>query len=159
MRGMEFGGDDVKSYGIAASQSYNSPEGAIMTFQILEGEAQVVQIMLKPQEKFIAKHAFMYFMFGSIEMENTYVPENEGSSSDGFVGNVAPFAMKLGSSMNGTKVGRFRSNRGNEGFVIETCALNSERWKWKFEGFGRKMGVKLKRRWVKIEVQTSHDEG
>ncbi|CAL0312309.1 unnamed protein product [Lupinus luteus] len=93
---------------------YQSPEDAIIPFQILGGEAQVVQIMLKPQEKVIAKPGSMCFMSGSIEMENAYLPENEGGSwqwlfgktitnivlrnsgpSDGFVGIAAPSFARI----------------------------------------------------------------
>ncbi|KAG6427765.1 hypothetical protein SASPL_112012 [Salvia splendens] len=39
---------------------YQSPQDAVTPFQILGGEAQIVQVMLKPQEKVIAKpgHCF-----------------------------------------------------------------------------------------------------
>ncbi|KAE9613792.1 hypothetical protein Lal_00016024 [Lupinus albus] len=93
---------------------YQSPEDAITPFQILGGEAQVVQIMLKPQEKVIAKPGSMCFMSGSIEMENAYLPENEGGSwqwlfgktitnivlrnsgpGDGFVGIAAPSFARI----------------------------------------------------------------
>ncbi|KAG6782376.1 hypothetical protein POTOM_011775 [Populus tomentosa] len=56
---------------------YQSHHGAVIPFQILGGEAQMVQIMLKPQEKIIAKPGSMCFMSGSIEMENVLIPENE----------------------------------------------------------------------------------
>ncbi|OIW10359.1 hypothetical protein TanjilG_28110 [Lupinus angustifolius] len=93
---------------------YQSPEDAIIPFQILGGEAQVVQIMLKPQEKIIAKPGSMCFMSGSIEMENAFLPENEGGSwqwlfgktitsivlrnsgaIDGFVGIAAPSFARI----------------------------------------------------------------
>ncbi|KAJ4712714.1 Tryptophan RNA-binding attenuator protein-like [Melia azedarach] len=93
---------------------YQSPQDAVIPFQILGGEAQVVQIMLKQQEKVIAKPGSMCFMSGSIEMENVYVPENEvgmwqwlfGKSitsvvlhnpgpSDGFVGITAPSPARI----------------------------------------------------------------
>ncbi|KAE8055870.1 hypothetical protein FH972_012684 [Carpinus fangiana] len=93
---------------------YQSPQDAVIPFQILGGEAQVVQIMLKPQEKIIAKPGSMCFMSGSIEMENVFVPENEvgmwqwlfGKSvssivfcnpgpSDGFVGIAAPSLARI----------------------------------------------------------------
>ncbi|GLT49156.1 hypothetical protein SLA2020_227340 [Shorea laevis] len=57
--------------------AYQSPQDTVIPFRILGGEAQVVQIILKPQERVIAKPGSMCFMSGSIEMENTYVPENE----------------------------------------------------------------------------------
>ncbi|CAL0313752.1 unnamed protein product [Lupinus luteus] len=93
---------------------YQSPEDAIIPFQILGGEAQVVQIMLKPHEKVIAKPGSMCFMSGSIEMEKAYLPENEGGlwqwlfgktiasivlcnsgPSDGFVGIAAPSFARI----------------------------------------------------------------
>ncbi|KAK9274952.1 hypothetical protein L1049_022209 [Liquidambar formosana] len=93
---------------------YQSPQDAMIPFQILGGEAQVVQIMLKPQEMVIAKPGSMCYMSGSIEMENTYLPENEagmwqwlfGKSvssivlrnpgpSDGFVGIAAPSLARI----------------------------------------------------------------
>lgn len=93
---------------------YQSPQDNVIPFQILGGEAQVVQIMLKPQEKVIAKPGSLCFMSGSIEMENTYIPENEvgvwhwlfGKSivnvgfrnpgpNDGFVGIAAPSLARI----------------------------------------------------------------
>uniref|UniRef100_A0A1J3GVU2 Uncharacterized protein n=1 Tax=Noccaea caerulescens TaxID=107243 RepID=A0A1J3GVU2_NOCCA len=93
---------------------YQSQEDTITPFQILGGEAQVVQIMLKPQEKVIAKPGSMCYMSGSIEMENTYTPEQEvgvvqwilGKSvssvalrntgqNDGFVGIAAPSLARI----------------------------------------------------------------
>ncbi|XP_027335781.1 uncharacterized protein LOC113849801 [Abrus precatorius] len=93
---------------------YQSPQDAIIPFQILGGEAQVVQIMLKPQEKIIAKPGSMCFMSGSVEMENAYLPENEvgmwqwlfgktiasivlrnAGPSDGFVGIAAPYFARI----------------------------------------------------------------
>ncbi|XP_042054628.1 uncharacterized protein LOC121799352 isoform X1 [Salvia splendens] len=56
---------------------YQSPQDAVTPFQILGGEAQIVQVMLKPQEKVIAKPGSMCYMSGSIQMENVYMPENE----------------------------------------------------------------------------------
>ncbi|KAL7165063.1 hypothetical protein ACSBR2_040865 [Camellia fascicularis] len=93
---------------------YQSPQDAVIPFQILGGEAQIVQIMLKPQEKVIAKPGSMCYMSGSIQMENVYVPENEAGmwqwlfgksvtsmvllntgSSDGFVGIAAPSLARI----------------------------------------------------------------
>ncbi|CAN6915542.1 hypothetical protein Bca4012_088463 [Brassica carinata] len=93
---------------------YQSQEDTVTPFQILGGEAQVVQIMLKPQEKVIAKPGSMCYMSGSIEMENTYTPEQEvgvvqwvlGKSvssvllrntgqTDGFVGIAAPSLARI----------------------------------------------------------------
>ncbi|KAH0643632.1 hypothetical protein KY289_034606 [Solanum tuberosum] len=56
---------------------YQSPQDAVTPFQILGGEAQIVQIMLKPQERIIAKPGSMCYMSGSIQMENVYATENE----------------------------------------------------------------------------------
>uniref|UniRef100_A0A5B7ALE8 Uncharacterized protein n=1 Tax=Davidia involucrata TaxID=16924 RepID=A0A5B7ALE8_DAVIN len=93
---------------------YQSPQDAVIAFQILGGEAQIVQVMLKPQEKVIAKPGSMCYMSGSIQMENVYVPENEAGmwqwlfgksmtsivllntgSSDGFVGIAAPSLARI----------------------------------------------------------------
>ncbi|KAJ6695994.1 BIOGENESIS PROTEIN-RELATED [Salix koriyanagi] len=93
---------------------YQSHQGAVVPFQILGGEAQVVQIMLKPQEKIIAKPGSMCFMSGSIEMENVLIPENEvgvwqwffgkavtsvifrnPGPSDGFVGIATPSLARI----------------------------------------------------------------
>ncbi|KAA3475836.1 DNA topoisomerase 4 subunit B [Gossypium australe] len=93
---------------------YQSQQDAVIPFQILGGEAQIVQIMLKPQEKVIAKPGSMCFMSGSVEMENTYVPEHEvgmwqwlfgksitsialrnPDSNDGFVGIAAPSLARI----------------------------------------------------------------
>lgn len=93
---------------------YQSPQDAVIPFQILGGEAQVVQIMLKPQEKVIARPGSMCFMSGSMEMENIYIPENEvgmwqwlfgktitsvvlcnPGPSDGFVGIAAPSLARI----------------------------------------------------------------
>ncbi|KAL1548974.1 hypothetical protein AAHA92_17141 [Salvia divinorum] len=93
---------------------YQSPQDAVTPFQILGGEAQIVQIMLKPQEKVIAKPGSMCYMSGSIQMENVYMPENEAGvwqwvlgktvtsivlqstgSTDGFVGIAAPTLARI----------------------------------------------------------------
>ncbi|XP_052201465.1 uncharacterized protein LOC127807555 [Diospyros lotus] len=93
---------------------YQSLQEAVTPFQILGGEAQIVQIMLKPQEKVIAKPGSMCYMSGSIQMENVYIPENEAGlwqwlfgksvtsmvlhntgSSDGFVGIAAPSLARI----------------------------------------------------------------
>lgn len=93
---------------------YQSPQDAITPFQILGGEAQVVQIMLKPQENVIARPGSICFMSGSVEMENVYGPENEvgvwqwlfGKSvnsvvlcnrgtADGFIGIAAPSLSRI----------------------------------------------------------------
>ncbi|XP_010481333.1 PREDICTED: uncharacterized protein LOC104760152 [Camelina sativa] len=93
---------------------YQSQQDTVTPFQILGGESQVVQIMLKSEEKVIAKPASMCYMSGSIEMENTYTPEQEvgvlqwllGKSvtsvllrntgqTDGFVGIAAPYLARI----------------------------------------------------------------
>ncbi|CAK9173263.1 unnamed protein product [Ilex paraguariensis] len=93
---------------------YQSPQEAVTPFQILGGEAQIVQIMLKPQEKVIARPGSMCYMSGSIEMENVFAPEIEAGvwqwlfgksvssivlsnvgSSDGFVGIAAPSLARI----------------------------------------------------------------
>lgn len=86
----------------------------MVPFQILGGEAQVVQIMMKPQEKVTAKPGSMCYMSGSIQMENVYLPENEigmwqwffgksatsivllnSGTTDGFIGIAAPSVAKI----------------------------------------------------------------
>ncbi|XP_068650572.1 uncharacterized protein [Aristolochia californica] len=93
---------------------YQSQQATLTPFQILGGEAQVVQIMLKPQEKVIAKPGSMCYTSGSVQMDNVYVPENEGGiwqwlfgrtmtsvilfntgTSDGFVGIAAPSLARI----------------------------------------------------------------
>ncbi|KAH8521313.1 hypothetical protein H0E87_002382 [Populus deltoides] len=93
---------------------YQNHQDAVIPFQIFGGEAQVVQIMLKPQEKVIAKPGSMCFMSGSIEMENVFIHENEvgvwqwffgkavtsvvfhnPGPSDGFVGIAAPSLARI----------------------------------------------------------------
>ncbi|XP_009393030.2 uncharacterized protein LOC103978819 isoform X3 [Musa acuminata AAA Group] len=54
---------------------YQSSQAAVTAFQILGGESQIVQIMLKAQEKLIAMP--VYYISGSIQMDNNYIPENE----------------------------------------------------------------------------------
>ncbi|CAI0413194.1 unnamed protein product [Linum tenue] len=86
----------------------------MIPFQILGGEAQVVQIKLKPQEFVIIRPGAMCFMSGSVEMVNIFMPENEvgmwhwlfgktitsvvirnTGSSDGFVGIAAPSLARI----------------------------------------------------------------
>ncbi|XP_077245243.1 uncharacterized protein LOC143885123 isoform X2 [Tasmannia lanceolata] len=93
---------------------YQTPQAAVIPFQILGGEAQIVQIMLKPQEKVIARPGSMCYTSGSIQMENVYIPENEGGMwqwlfgrsvtsvvllnpgpHDGFVGIAAPSLARI----------------------------------------------------------------
>ncbi|KAI4303264.1 hypothetical protein MLD38_038914 [Melastoma candidum] len=93
---------------------YQSPRDEMIPFQILGGEAQVVQIMLKPQEKVSARPGSMCFTSGAIEMDNTYAPENDlgvwqwlswkkitsiilrnSGPADGFVGIGAPSLSRI----------------------------------------------------------------
>lgn len=93
---------------------YQSPQAAVMPFQILGGEAQIVQIMLKPNEKVVAKPGSMCYMSGSIKMENVYLHENDGGMwqwlfgksmtsivfynsgpDDGYVGIAAPSPSRI----------------------------------------------------------------
>lgn len=93
---------------------YQSPQDALTPFQILGGEAQIVQIMLKPGEKIVAKPGSMCYMSGSVQMDNIYAPENEAGvwqwlfgksvtnivlhntgSTDGFVGIAAPSLARI----------------------------------------------------------------
>ncbi|KAF6140004.1 hypothetical protein GIB67_020395 [Kingdonia uniflora] len=93
---------------------YQSPQSDVIPFQILGGEAQIVQIMLKPQEKVTAKPGSMCYMSGSIKMENIYLHENDGGMwqwlfgknvtsiffhnpgpTDGFVGIAAPSLARI----------------------------------------------------------------
>ncbi|CAA2973885.1 Mitochondrial biogenesis AIM [Olea europaea subsp. europaea] len=93
---------------------YQSPQDAVTPFQILGSEAQIVQIMLKPQEKVIAKPGTICYMSGSVQMENIYAPENEAGvlqwifgksvtsivlhnkgSADGFVRIAAPSLARI----------------------------------------------------------------
>ncbi|CAA3006551.1 Tryptophan RNA-binding attenuator -like [Olea europaea subsp. europaea] len=93
---------------------YQSPQDAVTPFQILGSEAQIVQIMLKPQEKVVAKPGSMCYMSEFIQMENVYAPENEAGvwqwlfgksvtsivlhntgSTDGFVGIAAPTLARI----------------------------------------------------------------
>jgi len=93
---------------------YQSPQAAVTPFQILGGEAQILQIMLKPHEKVVAKPGTMCYMSGSVQMENILPPENGGGiwqwffgknfattafvnsgSQDGFVGVAAPSLARI----------------------------------------------------------------
>ncbi|GAB2274186.1 hypothetical protein Dimus_008954 [Dionaea muscipula] len=93
---------------------YQSPHDAVIPFQILGGEAQIVQIMLKPQERVIARPGSMCYTSGFIQTENVYVPGQEvgvwqwlfgktvtsivflnSGSSDGYVGIAAPTLARI----------------------------------------------------------------
>ncbi|PRQ18245.1 putative mitochondrial biogenesis protein AIM24 [Rosa chinensis] len=108
---------------------YQSPQDAMIPFQILGGEAQLVQIMLKPEEKVIAKPGSMCFMSGSIKMENVFVPENEVGVWQWLFGKTIDLAMFGGEilcqmcSVNDVKVSNKVDQRarniipGAEGFL------------------------------------------
>ncbi|XP_020097148.1 uncharacterized protein LOC109716225 [Ananas comosus] len=93
---------------------YQSPQDAVTAFQILGGDSQIVQIMLKSQEKVTAKPGTLCYMSGSIQMDNNYLPENEGGvwqwlfgksltsivffnpgPEDGYVGIAAPSPARI----------------------------------------------------------------
>ncbi|XP_064956950.1 uncharacterized protein LOC135580774 isoform X2 [Musa acuminata AAA Group] len=93
---------------------YQSSQAAVTAFQILGGESQIVQIMLKAQEKLIAMPGTVYYISGSIQMDNNYIPENEAGfwqwifgkrvtsvvisnsgPEDGFVGIAAPSPARI----------------------------------------------------------------
>ncbi|KAJ0798338.1 putative mitochondrial biogenesis protein AIM24 [Helianthus annuus] len=63
--------------GTRTNFTYLSQQDDVTPFQILGGEAQIVQIMLKPDEKVSARPGCMCYMSGSTQMENVYAPENE----------------------------------------------------------------------------------
>ncbi|KAI3992982.1 hypothetical protein MKX01_009725, partial [Papaver californicum] len=77
-----------------------SPQAACVPFQILGGEAQIVQTL----EKVIAKPGSMCYMSGSIQMDNLFLPENEGNiwhcflnqgANDGFFAIDAPSLARI----------------------------------------------------------------
>ncbi|THU62548.1 hypothetical protein C4D60_Mb01t06290 [Musa balbisiana] len=93
---------------------YQSSQAAVTAFQILGGESQIVQIMLKAQEKLIAMPGTVYYISGSIQTDNNYIPENEAGfwqwifgkrvtsvvisnsgPEDGFVGIAAPSPARI----------------------------------------------------------------
>ncbi|XP_020592320.1 uncharacterized protein LOC110032875 isoform X2 [Phalaenopsis equestris] len=93
---------------------YQSQQSVATPFQILGGEAQVLQIMLKSQEKVTAKPGTMCYMSGSVQINNIYFPEHEGGvwqwlfgksittivftnagPDDGFVGISAPSPARI----------------------------------------------------------------
>ncbi|KAG0489121.1 hypothetical protein HPP92_007952 [Vanilla planifolia] len=57
---------------------YQSPQSTVTPFQILGGESQILQIMLKSQDKVTSKPGTMCYLSGSIEINNTYFPEQDG---------------------------------------------------------------------------------
>uniref|UniRef100_A0A804M3U0 Altered inheritance of mitochondria protein 24, mitochondrial n=1 Tax=Zea mays TaxID=4577 RepID=A0A804M3U0_MAIZE len=93
---------------------YQSQQGSVTAFQISGGDVQVLQVMLKSQEKLTAKPGAMCYMSGNMQMDNNYLPENDGGvwqwifgkrvsstiffnsgSDDGYVGIAAPFPGRI----------------------------------------------------------------
>ncbi|KAK1644126.1 hypothetical protein QYE76_061931 [Lolium multiflorum] len=93
---------------------YQSQEGSVTAFQISGGDVQVLQVMVKSQEKLTAKPGTMCYMSGNIQMDNNYLPENDGGvwqwmfgksitstvffnpgPDDGYVGISAPFPGRI----------------------------------------------------------------
>ncbi|ONK67532.1 uncharacterized protein A4U43_C05F1020 [Asparagus officinalis] len=68
---------------------YQGAEAAVTPFQIIGGEAQIVQIMLKSQEKVTAKPGTMCYTSGSIQLDNIYLPEHEGGALQWLLGKNA----------------------------------------------------------------------
>ncbi|KAI3947247.1 hypothetical protein MKX01_019900, partial [Papaver californicum] len=79
---------------------FSSPQASWVPFQILGGEAQIVQIMLKTQEKVIAKPGSMCYMSGSIQMDNLFLHENEGNIWHWFFGKNATSVFFLNQGAN-----------------------------------------------------------
>ncbi|XP_028960372.2 uncharacterized protein [Malus domestica] len=75
---------------------YQSPQDAVIPFQILGGEAQLVQIMLKPEEKVIAKPenegSMWQWTFGKTVSSIVFCNAGPG---DGFVGIAAPSLARV----------------------------------------------------------------
>lgn len=85
---------------------YQSPQAAIIPFQILGGEAQIVQVMLKSQEKIAAKPGSMCYMSASIQMENILPPENvDGSLWQWLFGRNATTTVFINSGFDSGYVG------------------------------------------------------
>ncbi|KAB8093555.1 hypothetical protein EE612_020415 [Oryza sativa] len=93
---------------------YQSQEGSVTAFQISGGDVQVLQVMVKSQEKLTVKPGTMCYMSGNIQTDNNYLPENDGGvwqwifgksisssvffnpgSDDGYVGISAPFPGRI----------------------------------------------------------------
>lgn len=93
---------------------YQSSQEKVTAFQIIGGEGQVVQIMLKSQEKITAKPGAVCYMSESIQMDNIIFHENEAGmwqwllgknvsstilsnvgADDGYVGISAPFLGRI----------------------------------------------------------------
>ncbi|XP_009393032.2 uncharacterized protein LOC103978819 isoform X6 [Musa acuminata AAA Group] len=71
---------------------YQSSQAAVTAFQILGGESQIVQIMLKAQEKLIAMPGFWQWIFG--KRVTSVVISNSGPEN-GFVGIAAPSPARI----------------------------------------------------------------
>ncbi|KAM3260234.1 hypothetical protein ACQJBY_051478 [Aegilops geniculata] len=93
---------------------YQSQQGSVTAFQISGGDVQVLQVMVKSQDKLTAKPGTMCYMSGNIQMDNNYLPENDGGvwqwifgksitstvffnpgPDDGYVGISAPFPGRI----------------------------------------------------------------
>ncbi|TVU45069.1 hypothetical protein EJB05_04540 [Eragrostis curvula] len=93
---------------------YQSQQGSVTAFQISGGDVQVLQVMVKSQDKLTAKPGTMCYMSGNMQMDNNYLPENDGGvwqwifgksisstvffnpgSDDGYVGISAPFPGRI----------------------------------------------------------------
>ncbi|OEL34739.1 hypothetical protein BAE44_0004249 [Dichanthelium oligosanthes] len=57
---------------------YQSQQGSVTAFQISGGDVQALQVMLKSQDKLTAKPGTMCYMSGNMQMDNNYLPENDG---------------------------------------------------------------------------------
>jgi hypothetical protein len=58
---------------------YQSPQAVVTPFQIIGGEAQVLQIMLKSEEKVIARTGSMCYMSESMQLETIGPPDTVGN--------------------------------------------------------------------------------
>ncbi|KAL2636298.1 hypothetical protein R1flu_007777 [Riccia fluitans] len=94
---------------------YQSPQAVVTPFQILGGEAQVLQIMLKPHEKVITRTGSMCYMSEAIQTETNGAGENAGNviwqwlfgkldalttyvysgTQDGYIGLAAPSLARI----------------------------------------------------------------
>ncbi|KAJ4764601.1 Tryptophan RNA-binding attenuator protein-like protein [Rhynchospora pubera] len=92
---------------------YQNQQSTATAFQILGGDSQIVQIMLRPGEKITARPGSACYMSGSVKMENVYVGENDGGlwqwlfgrsvssvillnqESDGYVAIAAPSPSRV----------------------------------------------------------------
>ncbi|RVW98753.1 hypothetical protein CK203_024096 [Vitis vinifera] len=111
----------------------------------------MVQIMLKPQEKIIAKPGSTCYMSGSTQMENVYISKNEvgmwqwafgkaaasvvllnQGSGDGFVGTVAPSLAKIFPIDSAIRCGR--AGQASMAFlVLDGREMMVDECKWSFQ--------------------------